>query len=1389
MRRDVVKRRSFVALLPATVAALAGLLFAAPAPAATNLAVFNFQLKTGQDDWVWLEKFMSDQMATDLVQDRSLSVVARDRMQLMAQQMKWAPEFATTDAKVMGGIRSQLSIEYLVTGVCSIKDDQLEITAQIVEVQTRKEVHRKTVTGKTDQVIDLQKQLSADAMAWFTKRPAGEILKTLPMWTRSIPAVRALYEGMHLYDQGRYAEGWVKFRESSQEDKNYVEAVYWTGKMYYFMYRYDHARRELERFVYLNCLHPRIGDAVAEYAHTFESSAASPEDLLAMYKAFGERFPDVVLGSSEVIFVQKGAEWAAQKSINTLLRSGRYLQVARMSVPEPLRYGPSEEQARFAILSCLLHLHALTGEVLPDNVIAAVDWPLVKRFMLQFTPGQARQEYRFAEPARIYGWATESRDKEAIFCQDDCEIPMLLLAPSGYVFRSLRFDPVADGSDALMTVSLLALGCRDSIDANTLPLDQARGKGIVFPSVPRLGMLSARCDFRSRDEKALGVAVRGVNVTATLEKLGQHGAIDVRCSDTDDFRVDVDGVFGRWSTGLVGLLSPGRHTVTFRPAPEHSPYGTFTTEVNVEPGKTARVVGRLPWKDARAEASITSARLGTGRDTSERFFRKTLFALTVQADDQAIRVVRSRDGDLWSAVSTDGNSFSELRKLPLPVSTAWAEWDPRLVRDESGRFVLTFLSDRDSQHRKLVYLCWSRDFVNWSAPAQVSDHPCLGYDFKTDSAGRFICVLGRNETGEFLRSRDGYEWEFLFAGPKVDNLRYWQNFGILPRDNGRIELFTVRVLPDTKQSVSGPNDNYMLRTMPVYEQLLRFVHDGQTWSRGEVVTGYTYDERGDRVSVTNDDQGAVVLTTGDYSRGNTRIIREAGDKWESSGTVSRLINNLGAIASNSRWGYVIAHGSCVMHGLPLPEVLADASKDMPKPTIAKPNPIADGRMTEYDAEGRVVDVTIDFPIARKGARSDVNRRLSAAAPGELTYVTSGDFNHREGFKVEGAEKFTKPRPGSGTVNPDAVVASAAHNGMTIRVALDSVKPSSAYYDVLRLDLTGKGDFTNAIVVPRSRIYVSRKSGNTGICFETSGADAEVGGRIVPARVFASYTEGDTRSLAVSLGLAAEGMCLFGDKLRKVRISDDNNNLRLGDAGEHGGAKGRDRVVVYLGHELEAGNCYGQPIVVDDELYDVVISEDASKVSARKHAGPTGWLKVDQVAWKGEITGADFNLSIAAGAKPVRLPPGKYSLVWFYGFGSADAGKPRYTCRSIGGVGVEIRAGETANLAVGPPLRTGLTASVSGRTVSFKYTEVDGAGMPVCVYLPGKFVPHESRFIRIVDSQNKPINRMGIGWGDSQGEPQAQWQPRDGLSGTFTATVEGDAGPFIPKPAMATFTVK
>jgi len=42
--------------------------------AATNVAVFNFQMKSDTPEWKWLEKGLSDRIATDFVSERGLSV-------------------------------------------------------------------------------------------------------------------------------------------------------------------------------------------------------------------------------------------------------------------------------------------------------------------------------------------------------------------------------------------------------------------------------------------------------------------------------------------------------------------------------------------------------------------------------------------------------------------------------------------------------------------------------------------------------------------------------------------------------------------------------------------------------------------------------------------------------------------------------------------------------------------------------------------------------------------------------------------------------------------------------------------------------------------------------------------------------------------------------------------------------------------------------------------------------------------------------------------------------------------------------------------------------------------------------------------------------------------
>jgi len=348
------------------------LAFAAPTLAATNVAVFNFQMTSDSPDWRWLEKGLADRIATDFVQSRGLSVVARDEMQLVAQKMNWVPEMATTDAARMGEIKKSLQIEQLISGIYAVEGDRIRITGQVVDVESRMELARKEVEGSLEEVLDLQRRLSAELLAWFTKKEPAQILATLPVWTRSLPAMRALYEGMDLYDQGRYGEGWLKFRQASREDPQYVEAAYWVGKMYYFMDRYEHARRSLERFVYMDMAHPRLGDAMVEYVHTYENSAAvSAEALLRLYEDLGRRFPNANVFQGRGSRRQwRGENWSRYKRIHLMTQIGQAAEVLQMSGPVLMSDGwvplvdDAEVPSPYGLVSLMEH-YARTGELPP----------------------------------------------------------------------------------------------------------------------------------------------------------------------------------------------------------------------------------------------------------------------------------------------------------------------------------------------------------------------------------------------------------------------------------------------------------------------------------------------------------------------------------------------------------------------------------------------------------------------------------------------------------------------------------------------------------------------------------------------------------------------------------------------------------------------------------------------------------------------------------------------------------------------------------------------------------------------------------------------------------------------------------------------------------------
>jgi len=88
------------------LAAVGVLFFSVPTSATTNVAVFNFQMTTDTPDWRWLEKGLSDRIATDFVHRQGLALVsagwgAKDYQGTVACR-KWVTEWVGRHGVVTG---------------------------------------------------------------------------------------------------------------------------------------------------------------------------------------------------------------------------------------------------------------------------------------------------------------------------------------------------------------------------------------------------------------------------------------------------------------------------------------------------------------------------------------------------------------------------------------------------------------------------------------------------------------------------------------------------------------------------------------------------------------------------------------------------------------------------------------------------------------------------------------------------------------------------------------------------------------------------------------------------------------------------------------------------------------------------------------------------------------------------------------------------------------------------------------------------------------------------------------------------------------------------------------------------------------------------------------
>lgn len=739
--------------------------------APTTIAVLNFEnLDQGNARWAWLGKGLADLTIGDLA-SQGLKVVSREQMQDSIKELALKEQNNRPNPQ---GVARVLKASRCVHGTFQVVDGKVEMQASIQAVDTGKLLHSAQVSGKEADVLSLQKKLSAELVDVIKGNKPGTVDPAkLPRWTESLAASELLYQGIDLFDKGQYLDAWGLFRRALRQDARYADALYWSGRMMYYVQEYHQARVDLERFTVEHPSHQRAGDAVMEIINSVQQTALHPEEVLQIL-GFAAR-----LAPKAEVPNQFGAAYASTVALYTagqvapiLNSQGRmresfaFFREQLQTIPRgrPLYWIGWHTMFRMKIE----HLKA-TGESLTMPPRPALDWIREEVGPDRFEAFDRR--LRLETIAHPPGRSWQSRHYAGIIVVEDCPIrhdfhsfsPTKKVVDLDFTERPLvpYFEKDPDNRNLLPTtytrhfaadsqhyLAALDVEVRYILDPNRKFIGALEGEGlrIEFPFGPsgkwthRLNVphntrafpLRVRMISPQDGKETTTAAIVGWKVTAELKPCEDYAStLIVRTPKDNVFNVMIDDLTPLLVKGQAVFehLGKGPHTVVINPAR----HPRLEERHIIELGK-----GEVVEMDLSLKGEPNPfPNLLRGAEKSQISAPYDIYRLGPSLGDQAglvngdINFLEDRQGkwiliwnlrrDLYMAISSDkGVTWSRTVKLPLPVNSAHTERFPSLMQDNQGRYVLTFTSDRNLARGQAVYVCWSEDLISFSAPVLIS---------------------------------------------------------------------------------------------------------------------------------------------------------------------------------------------------------------------------------------------------------------------------------------------------------------------------------------------------------------------------------------------------------------------------------------------------------------------------------------------------------------------------------------------------------------------------------------------------------------------------------------------------------------------------------------------
>ena len=366
------------------------------------------------------------------------------------------------------------------------------------------------------------------------------------------------------------------------------------------------------------------------------------------------------------------------------------------------------------------------------------------------------------------------------------------------------------------------------------------------------------------------------------------------------------------------------------------------------------------------------------------------------------------------------------------------------------------------------------------------------------------------------------------------------------------------------------------------------------------------------------------------------------------------------------------------------------------------------------------------------------------------------------------KSFVEPTAEAGAVSENATVVKFTNGSTVIHGMIDSSKPDSPAPDVLRLDFTGKGTFADKkLVVPlvvRQQAKKGKKAKNEQNFQATFGPatlQAEVDGRTIPVAVQGMYYKrGKSRNAYLMTSTGAKGECDFGGKTYSVQLMDNTSNLRLTDSpsvkladgqiqwGPQKGMIGGDTVQIDTGDGGTVTSHYGQPVLVGGKWYDVTVSKDGTKVSAKRSSAKTGTLAGGGKTWSATLIGEKNVLSVESQGGAVSVLAGTYALVNYIesGGGEAQLACGRRELATGKAKTIEVASGKTMSLTAGAPLAASAAVKYHKGRAGISLVLTDAMGLSVTGITDAKGERPTAPKVEILDAEGKSVYKASMEYG-------------------------------------------